>query len=169
MSEVNRKNEILLTQMELKEILHYDPETGNFTWLKLKPHAKISIGDIAGNFYNGYIRIKINNIRYLSHRLAWLYMTGSWPKFDIDHIEGIDMPNFNKFSNLRDTNKNEWNPQKLMKHNTSGFRGIVFRKASNDWIAQIGVNYKRIYLGCFSTSEEASLAYETAKEKYHII
>ena len=166
--EVSEENEALLSQDQLKTILHYAPETGNFTWLVCKAHC-VKIGDKAGSLHHsGYVSIKINNIQYAAHRLAWLYETGSWPEFDIDHIDGINIPNFNKFSNLRDTNKNNWNPQKILKNNTSGLRGITFTKCGK-YRARIQVNGKSIHLGYFITKEDAYIVYQQAKEKYHII
>ena len=65
----------------LKEILFYDPLTGHFIWKVDKGSNKIK-GKIAGNLdkSTGYIRIQINKKRYLSHVLAWFYMTGKWPE-----------------------------------------------------------------------------------------
>ncbi len=158
-----------LSQEELKEILHYNTETGNFTWLVDRANGSVKGGDIAGNLRkDGYISIGIYGKSYLSHRLAWLYMTGGWPKFEIDHIDGINIPNFNKFSNLRDTDKNNWNRGEN-KNNTTGYIGVCFDKDYNKYKASISVNNKDINLGRFNTPEEASEAYLEAKLKYHII
>ena len=164
MGIANRNNEALVTQEYLKSILHYNHENGEFTWI-IKPCKKVCIGDIAGYVSNidGYIRTSINKKHYLTHRLAWLYMTGSWPEFDIDHIEGVEIPNFNKWSNLRDTDKNNWNPTKKKRSNTSGFTGVHWCNRDKRWIAKIRINYERICLGYFDTAEEASAAYEAAK------
>src|ERR1700730_16891152 len=43
-------------------------------------------GTAGGSRPDGYLRIGIGYQRYLAHRLAWLYMTGAWPKKAIDHI-----------------------------------------------------------------------------------
>ncbi len=170
MPSTNRDKEKLITQEYLKTILKYNPETGDFKWVKLNKFAsRIQIGDIAGCLTNnGYISIQINGKLYPAHRLAWLYMTGSWPEFDIDHIEGINIPFFNKFSNLRDTNRNNWN-RVDNKNNTSGFRGVSFHKPTGKWRARIKVNGINKHLGYFNTPEEASAAYEAAKLIYHQI
>lgn len=52
------------------------------------------------------------------------------------------------------------------KNNTSGFKGVSFRKDMNKWQAKItfkGVIYS---LGCFHTLEEAAQARKEAEEKY---
>ena len=53
----------------------------------------------------GHIRICIMRVKYLAHRLAWLYVTGSWPSQDIDHIDGD--PTNNRFANLREVTHQE--------------------------------------------------------------
>jgi hypothetical protein len=48
---------------------------------------------------HGYIAINISGVRFFAHRLAFLFMTGEWPKDDVDHINGIKTDNC--ISNLR--------------------------------------------------------------------
>ncbi|HHK4055192.1 TPA: hypothetical protein ACQSSJ_005219, partial [Pseudomonas aeruginosa] len=68
-----------LTQERLKELLRYDTETGEFTWLARKG-SRALVGSKAGsNDGQGYIRIAIDGRRYRAHRLAWLYCYGKWP------------------------------------------------------------------------------------------
>ena len=168
--KTNKENEELITQEYLKSILVYSQETGNFIW-KIRPANHIHIGDIAGSLHHtGYIVIQINKKLYLAHRLAWLYMTGNFPVNTIDHIDGINIPNFNKWSNLRDIThqKNNFN-KGINKNNTSGYKGVSWNKRNNKWQVEIGVNGKSIYLGYFVDIEEASDAYEKAKLKYHNI
>ena len=74
-----------ITQEELKELLRYNPDTGVFTWVK--PVSKrIKVGTIAGSDSHGLTIIVINKKRYRAHRLAWLYMTGEWPTYDIKFV-----------------------------------------------------------------------------------
>jgi hypothetical protein len=46
--------------------------------------------------------------------------------------------------------------------NTSGFRGVHWRKDARKWQALIRVDYKRKHLGYFDTAEQASAAYQKA-------
>jgi hypothetical protein len=174
MTEANRSNEALITQEYLKSILHYDTESGYFTWKIRKSGVIGGIGAIAGSLdkSTGYNRLSINRILYLAHRLAWLYMTGNWPEFIIDHIEGINVPNFNKWSNLRHITQKDNTHSKIENNgiatnNTTGYSGVDLHKGS--YRARITVDGKQIHLGYFTTPEEGSESYKTAKLIHHAI
>jgi hypothetical protein len=142
-----------ITQEKLKEILHYDPETGVFRWRK-SVRQNMKPWDVAGSYLLGYIKIGIKGKRYQAHRLAWLYVTGCWPKNQIDHINGIR--NDNKFLNLREaTRKQNSENICLLPTNTSGFRGAYWDKSINKWKAHVRHNGKYKNLGCFETAAEA--------------
>jgi hypothetical protein len=152
----------MLTQDYLKTFVHYDPETGIFTWIK-NPSKNSGWIDC-----NGYIRIEISCKKYMAHRLAWLYMTGSFPKKHIDHINGI--PSDNRLINLRECNQSE-NMQNLKKaqiNNKSGFLGVSFYKPFNKFMSRICINKKQKFLGYFDTPEEAHEKYLEAKRKLHL-
>ena len=67
----------MITQERLKEVLHYNPETGIFVWEHSTPY--VSAGTTAGWIDNGYIRIYVDGKEYKAHRLAFLYMEGYFP------------------------------------------------------------------------------------------
>ena len=76
----------MLTQAKLKEVLHYDPETGDFTW-QVSTANCIKVGALAGSKDSyGYHKIAIKGKTYKAHRLAWLYTHGEFPEDAIDHI-----------------------------------------------------------------------------------
>lgn len=52
--------------------------------------------------------------------------------------------------------------QRIRRTNTSGFKGISFRKDNKKWAASIAYKGQRRHLGMFNTPEEASEAYELA-------
>lgn len=56
--------------------------------------------------------------------------------------------------------------QKTRIDNTSGIKGVAFHKSTNKWIAYIFLKNKQIYLGLFTTIEEAANARKKAEEKY---
>ena len=51
--------------------------------------------------------------------------------------------------------------------NTSGYRGVTYNKKSGMYQAYIMFKKRHYYLGAFDKAEEASKAYQTAKEKIH--
>ena len=71
-----------LTQERLREVLDYNPETGEFRWRARKGVPFwIRPGMLAGgNYGRGYRGITIDGRLYPTHRLAWLWMTGRWPE-----------------------------------------------------------------------------------------
>lgn len=94
----------LITQQELKRVLHYEPATGVLTWLRPSKYKPQLIGTVAGAVSTGgYIDVHIGDRKYKGHYLAWLYVTGEWPSANILHING-DCGD-NRFCNLRERPK----------------------------------------------------------------
>ncbi len=147
----------MIDHQRLKELLHYDPETGLFKWL-VRRSSRVPDDMRAGTpDKDGYVQIKADGRIYKAHRLAWFYMTGEWPSLLIDHINGA--PADNRFANLRQAT----NSQNL--HNrpaVKGSKGCHFYKAYGKWVAEIKVKGKRTFLGYYDTEEEARDAYTTA-------
>ena len=153
----------LLTQERLKELLHYDPETGVWTW-RVSRGGRLA-GSHAGTLSKalGYVMISIDKEILYAHRLAMLYMTGNMPP-EVDHVnrDGSDC----KWKNLRAATHSEnlanvsgWSS------NTSGARGVVYQKDARLYRANIEKNGKRIFLGYFKTVEEASAVYLEAARR----
>lgn len=165
MVAVSKENEDLITQEYLKSLYFYNPITGDFTYLKRVANC-VKIGDIAGTLRkNGYITIRIKNIGYQAHRLAWLYMRGKWPENKIDH-DDHNRSN-NKFKNLKAATDTENSKNKsIMKNNKSGCCGVHWCKRERKWIATIRVNLKLIALLCSIDKFEAICARKSADNKY---
>jgi HNH endonuclease/AP2 domain len=156
----------MLTQQELKSVLHYDEETGLWTWLQ-STSFRVRVGAAAGyRRSDGYLCIRLNTKLYLAHRLAWLYVRGHWPTANIDHVDG-DKSN-TRFGNLRSATQaqNTYN-QRLKAKNTSGFKGAHWDISRNKWVAYITANRKRKHLGYFATAEDAHQAYCAAAKSLH--
>jgi len=141
-----------ITQKRLKEVLHYNPETGDFTWKVFLGGVKT--GDIAGCKGRRYRQIRVDNEQYMAHCLIWLYVHGDFPEDQIDHInhDGFD----NRLVNLRAVTQvvNHRN-RSFSKNNTSGVMGVHWYKSHSRWRATIMINGKHKYLGLFKTISEA--------------
>ncbi|MDD3965317.1 MAG: HNH endonuclease signature motif containing protein [Candidatus Moranbacteria bacterium] len=157
-----------LTQQRLKELLHYDPETGHFTRVFASSNT-VKVGDKAGSLDDlGYIRINVGGFRLRAHQLAVLYQTGSLPLLDVDHIDG-DRSN-NRWDNLREVsrsvnlqNRREENPL----NHTSGFLGVSWSKVAKKWWVHLRVDGKGRHVGLFTSVDEARAAYLKAKRELH--
>lgn len=86
------------------------------------------------------------------------------PGIQGDHRDGNGLNN--TINNLRKATHggNQQNKKKQV-NNTSGYKGVVRHK--NGWQAQIGIEGKSIYLGRFSSLENAAIAYNIAALEYH--
>lgn len=150
----------------LRELLHYDRRTGEFFWLA--PRRGVRPGKTGNVRPDGYIRIGIDGVSYLAHRLAWLYVTGAWPSIDVDHWDG-DHGN-NKFDNLRDVSQktNVQNVRKATKRNhSSGLLGVSFHARDGLWRARIRADGRDRTIGYFKTPEAAHAAYLAVKRQQH--
>lgn len=153
-----------LTAERLRCLLDYDPATGHFTRKVGRQGA--GQGERAGCLrFGGYIQIGIDGRKYRAHRLAWLYVTGEWPKGEIDHINGD--PADNRILNLRDVPNivNQQNRSRPMKRNVTGFLGVSAWKGR--YKAAIHAAGRDRHLGTFDTPEEAHAAYVGAKRVLH--
>lgn len=150
---------------EFLDVYNYDPLTGIFT-LKITRGPK-TVGSVSGGLNkDGYIQIDFNGKKYLSHRMAWLFMNGEWPDGIIDHKDTVRSNN--KYDNLRVVNNSISNRNRgVSKRNTSGFVGVSWDKRSSKWVATICVNGKMERLGLFEYKEDAILARMTAEKKYN--
>lgn len=154
-----------MNQDRLKEMLIYDPTTGVFRW-RVRPNGRICVGDEAGNVHvKGYRYIQLDRRLYFAHRLAWLYMTGEWPKGQVDHKNA--RRDDNRWKNLRDVTRevNAQNRRTASVKNSAGLLGVS--KHYGKFQATIFVGGKNRHLGTFVTAETAHAAYVGAKRRLH--
>lgn len=152
-----------LSGEELRRRLHYDPETGIFTWIDCKRPDKN--GKQAGTINtSGYIQISFVGKLYLAARLVFLYMTDSWPTQEVDHKNRDKLDN--RWINLSEASDS------IQMHNRNKFGknrslpvGVCFVKSL--YIAQIQKDKKHYYLGSYQTPFEAEAAYLMKKEELY--
>ncbi len=176
------------TAEQLRELLHYDPATGQFKrrWgsggngrhpdrtgeivgtvakaaSKRRACAVIALGSISPRrLANGGFRKRA----YKAHQLAWLYTYGEWPDREIDHINGDGTDN--RIANLRlaTTAQNGYN-KGIRIDNKSGIKGVTWSERSQKWLVHVGQGGKIHHVGLFSTIEEARAAREAAARQLH--
>lgn len=165
-----------MTSDYLRQCLSYESETGLFFW-KERPlehfkdmrakkiwNTKYS-GRKAGALMNiGYVLIRIHKQCYYAHRLAWLYVNGSWPD-EVDHINGVITDN--RINNLRSvTHAENGKNVKTPSHNSTGVIGVCIPNDGGRIQARIQVNGKHIKLGRFDSIDEAAQARLDASKLY---
>lgn len=164
---MERSDAAELTADRLKTLLSYDPDTGIFT-RKIRTSNRIEAGDVAGCLHSsGYWNIKVDGKMVKGHRLAWLYVYGCWPEYEIDHINGDAADN--RIANLRDI-PHAHNVQNLRgprSDNVSGFLGV--HKTEYGWKVNIQIDKVPMKLpGTYPTAEEAHQAYLEVKRRLHV-
>ena len=151
------------TQQEyelIKSTTRYNPEDGTFErlylrsnqWQKLKSKPRndgyICIGYIFDNKYKWF----------MSHRVAYLLMTGELDFIGIDHINGNGADN--RWSNLRTATpaQNMGNRREI---------GVCWRNEIKAWRVRLSINGKRKHFGYYKDKEEAIAAYRKAHAEQH--
>lgn len=156
----------MLTQERLKELLHYCPDRGVFTWRMQLGRAKP--GDVAGydksdGRFAIHRNIRIDKKNHKAHRLAFLYMNGEFPEEEVDHIDGN--PLNNTWNNLRAVSGSENKKnRRIQRNNKSGHCGVSLQNGK--FISKIKVGSKHIYLGCFTSLDDAIKARKDAEAQY---
>jgi hypothetical protein len=155
--ERSRQRENEEAAAKLRGAVHYNPETGEFFWTRDVSSTGLA-GMPAGHpSGDGYYRIRLDNITYQAHRVAWLLHYGVWPIGEVEHDNG-DIGD-NRIANLKLSNRSIIASNAAMRHdNKTGVVGVRFREDHQLWTAQIQRRGKRLHLGSFQTKEEAVAA-----------
>lgn len=161
--------EAILTATRLRELLHYDSQTGVFTRL-VRTSNRAPIGPVLLEPRGtGYLLICVDSEQYMAHRLAILYVQGEIPSLSearVDHINGVRSDN--RYENLRlvSAKTNSQNMRKPHRDNKSGFLGVA--RNHKKWSAYIRLDGKNKNVGSYDTPEEAHQAYLNAKRLSHL-
>jgi hypothetical protein len=136
-----------VTHAELRRALHYDPKTGAFRWATPGYGRRAKVGYLRPD---GYLVIRIDGRNYLAGPLAWFWMTGEWPKNEIDHDNRKRADN--RWKNLKDATRLEnARNRNRSKNNTSGTNGVSWHAGNRRWCVKL----RQKYLGAFLTKAEA--------------
>ena len=129
----------------------------NYTWRCFNKRKGGSYY-IQTEMYINNTRVKVDLHRYL---LNCVKGDGNI----VDHINGDTLNNQRNNLRLASKGGNQRN-SKTQCNSLTGRSGVGFHKASNKYRARIVVDDKEIYLGVFSTFEEACKVREDAENKY---
>lgn len=150
------------TREEIERVIRYEPETGNFYWVGKRNNCRAG-GTTDRKRSNVYLSVTLDGQKYLLHRLAWFLVYGELPLLAIDHINGNGVDN--RIENLRVCNPRQNSENRTKGTSACGFMGVSAYK--NKFKAFIGFEKKKIYIGSYSTAEEAHEAYRNKKKELH--
>lgn len=170
----------LPSQSALRELLHYNPTTGDLTWKtrgrewfksdgSCKSWNTKNSGKVAGRrdtCHHGktYIKVKFDGVIFRAHRLIWVYVHNTTPE-QVDHIDG-DGTN-NKLSNIRAASPTEnARNHKLQSNNTSGVAGVNLSGDTGRWQVRISSNGRRVLIGSYDDANDAISARLKAEVDY---
>jgi hypothetical protein len=155
----------LPSQEKLLCLFDYDNKSGLLIW-KHKKHSTSS-GKIAGYKSRGYIKIQIDGLEFMAHRIIWKIVTKFDPShMQVDHINGNKSDN--RFLNLRlASNAENAMNRSISARNTTGYKGVSYSNHRKKWVATIRIDGKSIYLGGYQTAEIAHMAYCKAAKELH--
>jgi len=158
MKKIERED---FTADEVRQMLSYDPKTGAFTWRYRSDYPRKWNTRYAGKpagtrAKTGYLYIEIRRkLPTKAARIAWLLMTGEWPKGIVDHRNG--KRDDARWENLRLADHSQNGSNKAQqRNNTSGFIGVSFDRQRGKWRARINFRRTMYDVGFFDTAEEAA-------------
>lgn len=159
------RNEVEISIATLHGLFHYNPESGALT---NRVKRKMMPAGIVSGFIEkkGYRSVRINGGTFKVHRVAWAMFYGKWPDGQIDHANRDKLDN--RIANLREASGSSNQQNKgIYATNSSGFKGVNWHKRTSRWHARVMHEGTRIYIGSFSTKEDAAEAYRSAAKKLH--
>lgn len=172
-----------VTAEELRELLEYDPLTGQLWW---KPRPLKYFEDRGGRYtarrskrifdttyagtlalnclnQSGYLRGNLFGRLMLAHRAAYIITTGHplVTSQQIDHVNGVRSDN--RWANLRlATNTQNQHNSKSAKGSSSEFVGVAWDRFANKWCAYISPENRKVHLGYFETEIDAAISRDKA-------
>lgn len=154
-----------LSHDELISLLMYDKDTGIFRRrIGVRGAKSLSVAGFVNS--RGYVEISVRGSKYYAHRLAWLYIHGSWPEEMIDHINGIKSDN--RIVNLREASMSQNQSNRgAPVSNSSGFKGVSWDSKKGKWQAKVMVNGKTTFLGYYCNPKDAANAASNGRARLH--
>lgn len=154
----------MIARDRLLELLVYDPDTGVFSWRVNR--GPVKAGATAGRIdSSGHVQITIDGSAYMAHRLAYLYVTGTWPRLTVDHRDRD--PANNRWQNLREaTREQNMRNCRTRVDSRTGHKGIAIDR-NGKYRAYIVADARRRHLGMFASLQQAVHARNLAAKDLH--
>lgn len=154
----------MISHSRLKELFDYSPDGGFIRKVVLNRRSKV--GEYVYGFSDrlGYKYASVDSKTYPMHRLIWAWH--GHEESELDHVNRIRSDN--RIENLRPASRcqNMWNKGK-QSNNTSGVKGVCWKKDKDAWSVRLGVEGRRLHIGYFKEIELAELVAIEARAKYH--
>jgi hypothetical protein len=153
----------MLTGDNVRKIFDYNPKTGELFWKVRRP--PVVPGKVAGCMGGrGYKVVRYNRKTLFQHRVIWLWVHGSWPIQEIDHIDRNKANN--RIENLRDVT-HAVNRLNTGPRGESGVKGVAL--VCKNYTARI-FDFrlqKVLHLGTFESIEKASDVFKAKHVDIH--
>lgn len=164
----------------IPQVLRYDPETGEMYWRHrpaslFSQQGKRSAEWAAANWNSrhagqraftavgshGYRNGRLSGRGLLLHRVAFVLMTGGWPRCLVDHVNGDRLDN--RWCNLREATvtQNAQNAKGYSK--TSPYIGVSWNSRLKGYMARVNHKGESYYCG-FSVDDPERLARQRDKK-----
>ena len=147
-----------INQERLRELFDYN-EDGSFK-RKVRTGQSTHVGQTVHGclHYSGYRLTKADNIKYMHHRLVWIWHNGEIPEgMEVDHINKIR--DDNRIENLQLLNHKDHKLKdqagRKQSNNKSGIANIYWHKRDQAWRVQFQIDGKQKHFGTFKSKREA--------------
>ncbi len=165
----------------LRQLLRYEPETGDMFWRPRTPdmfQSSARSADWQCKAWNakradtpalshindsGYKRGNIGGVSVRAHRAAWAIVHGRWPEHEIDHVNGDPLDN--RLTNLREATSGENKTNRGAYSKTSPYIGVS--PNGSRWAAGVRAKGKYHYGGSFRTQEDAAKSRDQLAKQLH--
>lgn len=132
----------LISMEDAERVCKYKWYVTKGKWSNYAQTEQVQIEDSKSTYLHRFILNPVYNL-YVHHR----------------NNNGLDCRRSNIEISSRSDNARK---SSLRPNKTAKYRGVYFYKSRNKYIAEITIDYKKTYLGSFSSEEEAALAYNNA-------
>jgi hypothetical protein len=152
-----------LTYERVRFLFKYNPWTGHLIRRVSRNTNSMKGQVIKCQPSRRYTVVTVDMRDYLAHRIIWLYMTGKWPTYQIDHINRIKYDN--RWINLREATEHQQHVNiGINRRNKLGIRGITIVR--NRFCVQLKIKGQCGYLGHFENLDDAIEVRKAAEIRY---